>query len=314
MQRDAQSSGHATELELAAAEAARADVSIVSLWITLAEFLVYVVQEAWPWRRRDDATEQAVSSDHATEQAQSSSHATEQAQSPGHAAEEAPGQGDIVYDEDLEDLVYDQIAAWSQQYEDPVYYSKPHLLRHKRMWDVMVRNKAGVSKENTFLGWCRRVHSIATEHGASDPFKALAEDMLSNDLIPAQRGEKKYMIRRDTETGQITVTNQQRSWMNVVLRKNLGDAKVAYFIFNNGLPELMDVSLRCKAPRTALLKNMIDDLMTWHASLLHSLLDHESHPDMANARKLASLDERSWQQERRENQLNHGRPLSKANA
>ena len=40
--------------------------------------------------------------------------------------------------------------------------------------------------------------------------------------------------------------------------------------------------------------------MTWHASLLHSLLDHESHPDMANARKLASLDQRLWQQERRE--------------
>ena len=67
-------------------------MSIVSLWITLADFLVYVVQEAWPWRRRDDATEQAVSSDHATEQAQSSSYATDQAQSPGHAAEEAPGQ------------------------------------------------------------------------------------------------------------------------------------------------------------------------------------------------------------------------------
>ena len=48
-----------------------------------------------------------------------------------------------------------------------------------------------------------------------------------------------------------------------------------------------------------MLQNMLEELMTWHASLLHSLLDHESHPDMANARKLASLDQRLWQQERR---------------
>ena len=256
MQRDAQSSGHATEQalvltpnaqtrqELAEAEAERADISFVSLCTTLAEFLMYVVREAWPWPSRDDATEQAVSSGHATEQARSSgqatqeaqpsSHATEQAQSSGHAAEEAPGQGDIVYDEDLVDLVYEHIAAWSQRCSDQVFYSEPHLLRHRRMWDVLVRDKAGLSKENTFLGWCRRVHSSATEHVASDPFKALAEDMLSNDLTPAQRGEKKYMIRRDTETGEIAVTNQQRSWMNAVLRKNLGDAKVAYFIFMMG--------------------------------------------------------------------------------
>ena len=49
-----------------------------------------------------------------------------------------------------------------------------------------------------------------------------------------------------------------------------------------------------------MLQHMLEELMTWHASLLHSLLDHERHPDMANARKLASLDERLWQQERRE--------------
>ena len=81
MQRDAQSSGHATEQalvltpnaqtrqELAEAEAERADISFVSLCTTLAEFLMYVVREAWPWPRR--------SSGHTTEQARSSGHATE---------------------------------------------------------------------------------------------------------------------------------------------------------------------------------------------------------------------------------------------
>ena len=338
MQRDAQSSGHATEQalvltpnartrqELAEAEAERADISFVSLCTTLAEFLTYVMREAWPWPSRDDATEQALFPGHATEQArssgqatqeaQSSSHATEQAQSSGHAAEQAPGQGDIVYDDDCVDLVYKHIEAWSQRLFDQVFYSEPSLLRHKRLWDVLVRDKAGLSKDNTFLQWCRRVHSYserantvsmtsmpcssATEHVASAPFKALAEDLLSNDLTPAQRGEKKYMIRRNKKTREIIVTNQQRSWINVVLRKNLGDAKVAYFIFNHGLPAFLDVSPRSSAPRKAMLQNMIEELMTWHASLLLNLLDHESHPDMASARKLTSLDERLWQQERRE--------------
>ena len=338
MQRDAQSSGHATgqalvlrhnaqtRQELAEAEAERADISLVNLAGTLADFLTYVVRAALPWPSRDDATEQAVSSGHATEQARSSgqatqeaqpsSHATEQAQSSGHAAEQAPGQGDIVYDDDCVDLVYEHIGAWAQRGLS-MLYSEPSLLRHKRMWDVLVRDKAGLSKENTFLEWCRRVHShsevantvsvfpdampcsSATEHAGSRSFKALAEDLLTNDLLPEQRRDKKYKIRRNPETGEIAVTDQQRSWINVMLRKNLGDARVAYFIFNHGLPKLLDVSLGSSPPRKALLQNMLEDLMTWHASLLHSLLDRESHPDMATARKLASLDQRLWQQELR---------------
>ena len=168
MQRDAQSSGHATEQalvltpnaqtrqELAEAEAERADISLVSLCIALAEFLMYVVREAWPWPSRSSghATEQARSSGQATQEAQPSSHATEQAQSSGHAAEEAPGQGDIVYDDDcvdLHDLVYEHIEAWSQPPSNQILYNEPHLLRHKRMWDVLVRDKAGLSKESTFM-------------------------------------------------------------------------------------------------------------------------------------------------------------------
>ena len=47
----------------------------------------------------------------------------------------------------------------------------------------------------------QRTASSATEHAASGSFTALAEDLLSNYLTHAQRGEKKYMIRRHTETG-----------------------------------------------------------------------------------------------------------------
>ena len=176
MQRDAQSSGHATEQalvltlnaqtrqELAEAEAERADMSFTCLCTTLAAFLIYVVQAVWPWPSWDDATEQAVSSGHATKQARSSgqatqeaqqsSHATEQAQSSGHAAQEAPGQGDIVSDDDLADLVYDLIVVWSERCgcSDQLFYSERHLLRHKRMWDVLVRDKAGLKRTRLWDG------------------------------------------------------------------------------------------------------------------------------------------------------------------
>ena len=70
--------------------------------------------------------------------------------------------------------------------------------------------------------------------------------------------------------------------------------KVAYFIFNHGVPALFNLPLTSKAQSKAILQSMLEDLMTWHASLLHSILDHQSHPDMANARKLAALDQTEW--------------------
>ena len=76
--------------------------------------------------------------------------------------------------------------------------------------------------------------------------------------------------------------------------------KVAYFIFNHGVPALFNLPLTSKAPSKAILQSMLEDLMTWHASLLHSILDHQSHPDMANARKLAALDQTDWRIHRRE--------------
>ena len=52
-----------------------------------------------------------------------------------------------------------------------------------------------------------------------------------------------------------------------------------------------------------MLQNMLEELMTWHASLLQSILEHQNHSDMANARKLAALDQNMWRMQRRERKL-----------
>ena len=146
--------------------------------------------------------------------------------------------------------------------------------------------------------------STATEHAEdhweTSCFKSLALDLLSNDLTPEQRHDAKYKIRKDTKTGEISVTTKQRSWINIMLRKNLGHSKVAYFIFNHGLPDVLDLSFGKKPPGKAMLQNMLDELMIWYGSLLQSILERESHPDMANARKLADLDQKMWRMQRKE--------------
>ena len=161
-----------------------------------------------------------------------------------------------------------------------------------------------------FKEWCKRVHihaSTAKEHAKdfweTKSFKSLAFDLLSNDLRPEQCDDPKYKIRMDTETREISVTTPQRSWINLILRKNLGHSKVAYFIFNHGLPDVLDLSFGKKAPGKAMLQNMLDELMIWYGSLLQSILEPESHPDMANARKLADLDQKMWRMQRKERTL-----------
>ena len=92
-------------------------------------------------------------------------------------------------------------------------YGEQELLQHKKMWDIVTRDKAGRAKEQSFSEWCRRVashpetsstarghveaDSTATEHAEADStatehaelsasFRALAEDILTNDLTEVQ--------------------------------------------------------------------------------------------------------------------------------
>ena len=182
----------------------------------------------------------------------------------------------------------------------------------------MFRNKDGSSKENTFLAWCRKVAmhaqpdkfdfgaaSAATEHAESaleqNCYKSLALDLLTNEVWPQQRSDPKFKIRKDTKTGQIIVSDKQRSWMNVLLRKNLGDYRAAYYIFNHGLPFLLDAPLtRCIVLTKPKLQSMVQELMTWHASLLQSILDRQQDPRMEFAHKCSAKDQQEWRRHRHE--------------
>ena len=60
----------------------------------------------------------------------------------------------------------------------------------------------------------------------------------------------------------------------------------------------MYIPVKKKTPNEVLLQNMLDEFMSWHASLLQSIVQCKAHPDMAIALKLSDLNEGVWRETR----------------
>ena len=142
------------------------------------------------------------------------------------------------------------------------------------MWDVITRDKSGVPKEHRYADLCKRIalhsdgstaaSSAATEHAKHEgPFRRFAEDILTNELTQEQMDNPEYWLRTDR-----TITKKQRSLINTLVRKNLRDGRVLYYIFEHGVPELLDPPLLRETPKREVVQKMLEEFMTWHASLL----------------------------------------------
>ena len=76
-------------------------------------------------------------------------HAIEQAKAFG-----LEGVRNIVGEEECEDIVFEKIADRAGQAQRRQFYGEQELLIHKRMWNVLKRDKDGVL---SFTQWCRKV-------------------------------------------------------------------------------------------------------------------------------------------------------------
>ena len=163
----------------------------------------------------------------------------------------------------------------------------------------MTRDIRGVPKDHSFVDWCKRIamystvstaaSSAATEHAEDDgAFRKLAKYFFTHELTPKQKGDPAYWLREDK-----SVTTKQRSLINNVLRKNLGDSRVAYYIFQHGVPTLLDPPRQRRRPDCyrALLQNMLEEFMTWHALLLRCLLERRGTKSNEYKNRIISLDE-----------------------
>lgn len=94
-------------------------------------------------------------------------------------------------------------------------------------------------------------------------------------------------------------TTAQRSLINSILRKNLGDSKVAKRIWTVGLPKIVGESVQ-DATDVGLLKSCMHDCLRWFVNLAKDLVDHTADQNYQNQRALSSLTPCAEQNRRRE--------------
>ena len=219
--------------------------------------------------------------------------------------------------EPIQDTLLDMQDTLLQRFGDNYHHAELQL--HKKIWDVVNYDKQGVRKEHSFVDWCRRIalhrtegtatNSAATEH--TDPYKRMFKDIIANDLTPQQKNTRKYTLREGA-----SITTEQRSLVNVILRKNLGDARIALFILAHGIPTALDAPRDTQSLEREAIEPMLDELMIWHCCLLQWLVMRQDDPNTIIARKLSDPNEKEWQADRRlrkrklEQQLRHGAYLA----
>ena len=205
---------------------------------------------------------------------------------------------------DIEDMIFAKTLDWLENPREDASYSNSELEVHDKLWSVMKTDKNGAPKEHSFVEWCRKIallrnnaaNNAATKH--ADRFRILVKDIVANNLTPAQRKKKKYKLREGA-----SIPSELRSLVNVILRKNLGDAKVASYIFKCGIPTVLDADLLKHPLQHANMETLLEELLRWHASLLQWLDERQNHPHTIIARKLSDPNEKDWQAWRRRRKL-----------
>jgi hypothetical protein len=220
-----------------------------------------------------------------------------------------------------ETLVLDTFMACGGKARCATFFDEEVCVRHAELYAMMTEDKMGVSKDFLFLAWAKRCQAIrrevlaydATTRGiartrriATEPatprtlnetqtgmcYRRMGEEMLKNDLLPHQKQNPAYFPNYD-EQGDVWLSSKQRSWVNSMLRRTLGDRKVAFFIWTHGLPEFFARVRHVRAVTCGMTKEMLQSIieegMEWYASLIQSLMEHESRSDLDTRRQLSDL-------------------------
>lgn len=91
----------------------------------------------------------------------------------------------------------------------------------------------------------------------------------------------------------------QRSFVDSMLRRKMGDRKVAFFIWTHGLAPLFDGATRFDVT-PEMLQSTLDAGLHWWSMLAKSILEYEAQPELEVRRDLASLAPTATQKRRRE--------------
>ena len=187
--------------------------------------------------------------------------------------------------------------------------------------DIMMLHKDGSPKDaNETLDFMRRAAKIREELRATSSDNAterveLDEDevslcyrrfgriLLTDDLLPHQKEDKKYRLRNNFK-GDMYLSKFQRSVTDSLLRKFLGGKKVAFLIWQHGIPSVAEhpMVLDSKVLNMAMLQSGLDECLQWYICLANDIVVHQTQEGFDAQLSASSLDEqeRQRQQTRRE--------------
>ena len=204
--------------------------------------------------------------------------------------------------------------------------------------DIMMLHKDGSPKDaNATLGFMRRLAEIreevrptssdnATERVELDTdevslcYQRFGRILLTDDLLPHQRRDKRYRLRNDFE-GDTYLSSFQRSFTDNLLRKSLGDKKVAFLIWQHGIPSVADRPLvyprrvDSKVLDMDMLQSGLDECPQWYTCLANDIVVHQSQEGFDAQLSASSLDEQERQrQQTRRKALQKARDASRLGA
>ena len=182
--------------------------------------------------------------------------------------------------------------------------------------DIMTLHKDGSPKDpNETLEFMRRIAQIREEmetrsDNATERVE-LAEDsvllcyrrfgrtLLTHDLVP-----QRYRLRNNFD-GDTHFSISQRSFIDNMLCKSLGDKKVAFLIWQHGLPSVAEPPLvyrRRHRLDIGMLQSGLDECLRWYSRLANDIVVHQTQTGFEDQHSASSLDEqqRQRQQGRRE--------------
>jgi hypothetical protein len=200
------------------------------------------------------------------------------------------------------------------------------LTKLSELIDIMMLNKDGSSKDaDATLSLMRRLAAIrdevlgqrsidnATEHVELHPeevslcYRLFGRALITYDLLPHQKRDDRYLLRNNCPDD-THLSTFQRSFTDSMLRRYLGNKKVATVVWQHGLPSIADMPLvyhrraDTKRQHMGMLQSGLEECLHWYSSLANDIVVHQSQESFEAQVSASSLDkqERQRQQARRE--------------
>jgi len=138
------------------------------------------------------------------------------------------------------------------------------------------------------------------ENDVSSCYQRFGRNLITHNLLPHQMQDRRYRLRNNFN-GDTYLSTFQRSFVDNMLRKALGEKRVAFLIWQHGLPSLADLPA-FKVLDMGMLQSSLDECMQWYFSLANDIAAHQFQEGFDIQQSASSLgeQERQRQQTRRE--------------